>query len=67
MEYFVPDSSSTAQSKPISKESMDLNLETNVYQMNFQFLYWADGISEIVFVVPALSYSSPSFISCIQY
>ncbi|XP_046461247.1 ral GTPase-activating protein subunit beta-like isoform X2 [Daphnia pulex] len=57
------DSLTTAQAKPMSKESMDLNSKANAYQMTSQCLYWADGVSEILFVVPALSCTSPSFIS----
>jgi hypothetical protein len=67
MKYLVPDSLTTAQAKPMSKESMDLNSKANAYQMTSQCLYWADGVSEILFVVPALSCTSPSFISCIAH
>jgi hypothetical protein len=67
IKYLVPDSFTTEQAKPTLKESVDSNSETNVLQINFQFLYWADGVSEIVFIVPGLSCSSTSFISCIQY
>nr|CAH0103904.1 unnamed protein product [Daphnia galeata] len=57
------DSFTTEQAKPTLKESVDSNSETNVLEINFQFLYWADGVSEIVFIVPGLSCSSTSFMS----
>lgn len=48
-----------------SPESMDNHRNTS--KVNSQFLYWADGVSEILFIIPGLCFSSTSSVSRIHF
>ncbi|XP_032791568.2 ral GTPase-activating protein subunit beta isoform X2 [Daphnia magna] len=54
---------SQAQVKSDFEKSIGSDSETNNLQVNFQYLYWADGVSEILFAVPALNSSLTSSVS----
>lgn len=56
-----------AQVKSDFEKSIGSDSETNNLQVNFQYLYWADGVSEILFAVPALNSSLTSSVSCIDF
>lgn len=54
-----------AQVKSDMEKRIGIDTEMNIHQVNFQYLYWADGVSEILFAVPALNSSMTSSVSCI--